>query len=189
MFCVKCGKELQENTSFCPFCGNKVNGITGDENRAVGYIDRDDFQKNYRALSKPEPSHALTICMFFALCGGIMCISAVFLPYISASTVGFHMEKTFNELAQNDYIIFVAIGVISVIFSMFKKFLGTIIFGTLYIVLYYVETHDYWENINRETHGAYITKGIGCYGMIIGSILLIILGIAGVVLKISSIKK
>ena len=24
MFCSKCGKELQDDTSFCPACGNKV---------------------------------------------------------------------------------------------------------------------------------------------------------------------
>ena len=24
MFCSKCGKELQDDTSFCPSCGNKV---------------------------------------------------------------------------------------------------------------------------------------------------------------------
>lgn len=27
MFCSNCGKEIQENTSFCPYCGKNVNQV------------------------------------------------------------------------------------------------------------------------------------------------------------------
>lgn len=26
MFCSKCGKEIEDNTKFCPYCGNKITG-------------------------------------------------------------------------------------------------------------------------------------------------------------------
>ena len=124
-----------------------------------------------------------TIMMIISIVGGVMCVLGVFLPYISASALGFHMEKTFKELAVEDYVIFVAVGVISIVFSFFKKFIGTFLTGIAYIVCYYIDTTDYWENIRRESSGAFVSKGTGLYCMIGGAIIVMIFGIAGFVAK------
>ena len=28
MFCEKCGKEIADNATFCPYCGQQLNGYT-----------------------------------------------------------------------------------------------------------------------------------------------------------------
>ena len=188
MFCMKCGKELQEDAAFCPFCGYKTGARNEIEERPVGYINRNDFQENYRRMSRPEPSQTPSIMMTLAIIGGAMSIFGVFLPYISASALGVHIEKTFKELAVEDYIIFVAIGVISIVFSLFKKFIGTVLSGIAYIVCYYIDTTEYWETIRRESGGAFVTRGIGLYCMIGGSIIVLIFGIAGFVAKLQQKK-
>ena len=35
MFCVHCGKELEENTKFCPYCGKAAEGEPGKTGDAV----------------------------------------------------------------------------------------------------------------------------------------------------------
>lgn len=186
MFCMKCGKELQDDAVFCPFCGYKSGARTENVERQVGYININDFQENYRRMSRPEPSQTPTIMMILAVIGGAMCVLGVFLPYISASALGSHMEKTFKELAVQDYIIFVAVGAISIALSLFKKFIGTVLTGIIYMVCYYIDTTDYWETIRNESGGVFVSKGIGLYCMIGGAIAVILFGIIGFATKLQN---
>lgn len=39
MFCLKCGEIVQDNASFCPFCGTKI-GENEDENKAIVYVEK-----------------------------------------------------------------------------------------------------------------------------------------------------
>ena len=49
MFCSKCGKEIQDNASFCPTCGNKVGEsrlpVLPSKNRRGEIFDRIEFRK------------------------------------------------------------------------------------------------------------------------------------------------
>ena len=35
MYCVKCGTEVQNNATFCPSCGNKLNNIVVDKQLSI----------------------------------------------------------------------------------------------------------------------------------------------------------
>lgn len=183
MFCVKCGKELDNNASFCPYCGNKTNYGENDSNRHVGYINRADFQENYRRLNKPATSQATTIIIVLSVISGLMCIIGIFMPYIKASATNLYIEKTFKELSESFYIVFAGLGLVSVILSILKKFLGSAVAGGIYLFLYLISTSDYWENLKQYADEAYITKEIGVFCMVGGSVSLIIFGFAGIVSK------
>ena len=186
MFCVKCGKELDNNASFCPYCGNKSNHRENDSNRQVGYINRSDFQENYRRLNKPAASQATTIIISLSVISGLMCIIGIFMPYIKASATNLYIEKTFQELSESFYIVFAGLGLVSIILSMLKKFLGSAAAGGMYLFLYLISTNDYWENLKQYADEAYITKEIGLFCMVGGSVALIILGFAGFVSKLTN---
>jgi uncharacterized membrane protein len=186
MFCVKCGKELDNNASFCPYCGNKTNHGENDSNRQVGYINRADFQENYRRLNRPAASQTTTIIIVMSAISGIMCIMGIFMPYIKASATNLYIEKTFQELSESFYIVFAGLGLVGIILSILKKFLGSAAAGGIYLFLYLISTTDYWENLKQYADEAYITKEIGLFCMVGGSIALIILGFAGFVSKLTN---
>ena len=186
MFCVKCGKELDNNALFCPYCGNKTNNGENDSNRQVGYINRADFQVNYRRLNKPSDSQTTTIIIVISVISGLICIIGLFMPYIKASTTDFYIEKTFKELSESFYIVFAGLALVSILLCILKKFIGSAIAAGVYLFLYLVSTNDYWENLKQYADEAYITKEIGLFCMVGGSIALIILGFAGFVSKLTN---
>ena len=47
MFCVKCGKELSEDVTFCPSCGHKVGSkLNTDKNILKGIKNKLPFKKS-----------------------------------------------------------------------------------------------------------------------------------------------
>ena len=106
MFCGKCGKELENNTQYCPFCGENVKLI-------------DTTKKTEDSIFIPSLILGIIgICfsMLFALIGHICCIVGICI----------HPKKE-NYSNRNSYYVCIVGEVLSIISSI----LGFMIFASL----------------------------------------------------------
>ena len=117
-----------------------------------------------------------------------MCVAGVFLPYVKASAWVYNVEYSFQDLAKSDYVIFVAVGAICVLFGVLRLYLLDTLGGILYAIMFYVDSHDYWENLKSDSRGAMASKGAGYYCMLIGCIMLIVFGLSGFIMKLKNKK-
>ena len=124
--------------------------------------------------------------MILTLIGGILCVAGVFLPYVKASAWVYNVEYSFQDLAKSDFVIFVAVGAICVLFGVLRLFLLDTLGGILYAIMLYVDSHDYWENLRSNSYGAMASKGAGYYCMLIGCIMLIVFGLSGFIIKLKN---
>ena len=186
MFCVKCGKELNDSASFCPFCGSKVKLGSEERERPMGYLNREDVQARYRLMNKPKPSMIPVFFMLLTAVGGIISIAGIYFPFVSGSTIGYHIEVNFNDLAETGTIVFIGLALIGIICGLARKYIGSVISGIVYILLYNESTKEYWANLDSLRDEAYISKGIGVYCMIGGCVIMIFIGLVGFIYKLSS---
>ena len=66
MFCNKCGKEIPDNSSFCQFCGNKIEFIEQEENK------NDDFVSSLPSTTFGEYTDARKKAVSLTLTAGII---------------------------------------------------------------------------------------------------------------------
>lgn len=66
MFCNKCGKEIPDNSSFCQFCGNKIEFIEQEENK------NDDFVSSLPSTTFGEYTDARKKAVSLTLTAGIV---------------------------------------------------------------------------------------------------------------------
>jgi predicted amidophosphoribosyltransferase len=74
MFCPKCGKEIPDNVTFCPYCGAKVNSADGTTSSSESYADPKPIyvQPNVQPASDASSTyHVLSIlALVFSILGG-----------------------------------------------------------------------------------------------------------------------
>lgn len=63
MYCTKCGKEIRNDASFCPYCGNKV--IQPYQNNYPSYQN----YQNYQSYQTPRSNPADTGSMAWGVLG------------------------------------------------------------------------------------------------------------------------
>ncbi len=66
MFCNKCGKEIPDNSSFCQFCGNKIEFIEQEENK------NDDFVSSLPSTTFGEYTDARKRAVTTTITAGIV---------------------------------------------------------------------------------------------------------------------
>ena len=71
MFCSKCGKPIEDDVQYCPFCGSKVN-VEWEEMQEISYKKKNDYKRSNGIFSK-----LMVIVGVFAL--GIIIITGGFL--------------------------------------------------------------------------------------------------------------
>ena len=71
MFCSKCGKPIEDDVQYCPFCGSKVN-VEWEEKQEISYKKKNDYKHSNGIFSK-----LMVIVGVFAL--GIIIITGGFL--------------------------------------------------------------------------------------------------------------
>ena len=71
MFCSKCGKQIEDDVQYCPFCGSKVN-VEWEEKQEISYKKKNDYKHSNGIFSK-----LMVIVGVFAL--GIIIITGGFL--------------------------------------------------------------------------------------------------------------
>lgn len=70
MFCQKCGKEIAENTNFCPYCGNKASSVSASENNNAGTKVNNTVQNSQYNVSKS--GMGVLLCILLGLIGLII---------------------------------------------------------------------------------------------------------------------
>lgn len=176
MKCNKCGSYIDEGLSFCPYCGNPLSENASSNNSV--------FTNNNQGTFSNNSSNTLAI-RILVIIGSIMCVVGVFLPFVKASAFGFVMEKSFNEMAPDDHIIFLAVAGIGLLGSIFEKYILPTLTGALYGVMLYIDTHDYFQRLNESgSYSAVASKGFGYYCMLAGLVIMVVFGIVGFSMKI-----
>ena len=133
-----------------------------------------------------QNNQSLIIFMVLILIGGIMCTVGVFLPYVKASSWMYNVEYSFQELAKNDYVLFIAVGALCIVFGLVRLNLLSMVGGIIYAIMFYVDSHNYWERIKSDSSSAMASKGIGYYCMLIGCIIVIVFGLSGFLTKLKN---
>ena len=183
--CSNCGEAYEGNPRFCPNCGAPLN--PEDAQATNNMYNRPQNVPAAAGTNSGTPGSTIAF-MILTLIGGIMCVAGVFLPYVKATAWVYNVEYSFQDLAKSDYVIFVAVGAICVVFGLFKLYLLGALGGILYAIMFYVDSHDYWENLKSDSRGAMASKGAGYYCMLIGCIILIVFGLSGFIMKLKNKK-
>lgn len=75
MYCRYCGKEIEEGSAFCPFCGKKQQGAAGaaDFGTGGGANGVPPYGAPPRSVERDAPSGGFAVlCFFFPLIGLIL---------------------------------------------------------------------------------------------------------------------
>lgn len=183
--CTNCGEAYEGNPRFCPNCGAPLNA---EDAQAVNNVYNRPQNMSATANTNSGTSGSTIAFMILTLIGGIMCVAGVFLPYVKASAWVYNVEYSFQDLAKGDYVIFIAVGALCVLFGLFKLYLLDTLGGILYAIMFYVDSHSYWEHLRSDSNGAMASKGAGYYCMLIGCIMLIVFGLSGFIMKLKNKK-
>ncbi len=178
-YCSNCGTIIEGNARFCTNCGVQLNQENVQSNN--GYSNIYNYTGNIGHRS--TISNNYMIFMILILIGGVMSVLGVFFPYVKASAFGMSVEYSFQDLAKGDYIILIAIGALCVVFGIFKQYILDILGGILYVIVFYIDSNQYWTRVRSDSRGALASRGLGYYCMLIGCIIVIAFGIAGFIYK------
>ena len=108
MYCEKCGTQIDENSKFCPNCGNNLTEVSHTET-APG------FERNSMPLKKKK-SKCLVLSIVFAAIGIIPLLNILFLPIaVILAIKGFVTNK--NEITKTK-IASVIVVIISIVISL-----------------------------------------------------------------------
>ncbi|MCR5459243.1 MAG: hypothetical protein K6F51_05045 [Acetatifactor sp.] len=189
--CIECGRKLSDDVKTCLSCGstsfmqidsdmkdqkddlkNKFEYATPNAEKANSeqVSDQGNILTNTDRIAENGRYRILEII------GGILCIVGIFLPFIRASFLGSVVERTFSDLAPNDYVIFLVVAIVGVAGAFFEKHKLAAFAGIAYAGLLYIDTESYFKDLNEKELGQFVTKGIGFYCMVAGIILLIVVG-------------
>ncbi len=99
MFCSNCGKEIQENTSFCPYCGKNVNQASHSVTEKVKVIldpsevseakQPIDSSKSFSGLGKTFGLALMILSIVFDFVGIFAIGFDAFIPVTIGATVLF----------------------------------------------------------------------------------------------------
>ena len=68
MKCNRCSATVDDNTSFCPNCGNNVKQQTTNVQQAQAQQVQSAQSQNTGAAAPPKPNNNLVICIIGLLC-------------------------------------------------------------------------------------------------------------------------
>lgn len=89
MFCYKCGKQIDDEVAFCPYCGARAKGA---EETSAAPSEPAAPPVYSAAPAQPQEDKPLRVWSIFALVGkilGIVCLCASVIPWLNwASLVG-----------------------------------------------------------------------------------------------------
>jgi hypothetical protein len=117
MFCINCGKEIQDGSTFCPECGTTQQGVTPPPSSNTGnYVDQTSkttFQK--------APYN--TMCIIGLVISGISLLLNFFglvgIAGTIVSVIGLTSCKQKNENGMALAVIGIVIGVFSIFYGVF----------------------------------------------------------------------
>ena len=169
MECKQCGKEINENTSFCPFCGYKVN-IEPVEEQIVsekGLKGKKSWLKQERVLFNKEYTNEHIIYLITA----IVSIIACFLPYYTISILGY--TESINALEIDLAYVIPILAFLGMIYMFFKNefmMMWISIVQLIFILLIYIATVS---NAKEVGLGSF---SVGCYLLLMCGVIFAVFG-------------
>lgn len=167
MYCPKCGLQISDSSLHCPYC-NAVIPIEFVKQPQVPDISQQSVE-DQPAVQKKK-FYALP-CSLGAI-AAILIFVGVFLPYMNA--VGKNVSLMDGK---GDAYFFIGFALLGLIFAFSDIGIGQIVVGVLAILLMAYE----WSSISNYT--AMISKGVGYYSILVGSVLLILGGNNTIVIR------
>lgn len=114
MFCVKCGKEIGDEASFCPDCGSS-------QQRTVPHYSYDTEADFNHMKAGNTPYNSMCIAGFIVSCVSILInfFGIVGIVGTVLSAVGLVDCQKKNENGKVLAIIGIAVGIVSIVFGLF----------------------------------------------------------------------
>lgn len=191
MFCKSCGKEVDNSTKYCKYCGAAVsqtavaNGINSggppvsEENKVA--VTLPDVQQMF--------SSKINVGTIFGCISGLLLFFGAFFSWLTARISIFGMSTSYSAPGiKMSYGIWVIItGVLSVILSFIiskkNRAFGFLILGIISVIDILVFIINFNNEVSAVTGyssilgGINVSKGIGLWFSLLGAIVVIILGI------------
>lgn len=129
----------------------------------------------------------LKVLLTLYMIAAITCFISVFLPYVSVINANFSLKDAFANEDEPQYgylILLLGASGLAFFFSLYKKTEWGI-FGAVVLITERYSTREVWEGksgsdmsaFEKVIYNALIGKEIGYYGIIIGSVVLILTGV------------
>lgn len=197
MYCSNCNSNIMNGASKCPFCGNDLTSAQSapqqntynpppqytpyNNNNYGGYSGYNNY------APPPMPRTVSTgKTNTLGLIASIAVFIAIFLPFFKI-TVGISVSASLFD--GKDWLLFTAIAVLGLIFSLIKKHTGVFVVGLISVILTIGEAilasehrlksklGEYWEEISSYVK---ISYDYGFYILLVASVLLLVAGIHGI---------
>ena len=117
-----------------------------------------------------------TLCVIACLIIGV----SAFLPYFSVSGFGITVSKSLKD--GNGWIFALVIAAAALILSILEKYLPVVFLGAGALALFFVENNSITTNLGKEIDAlarSLIQNSAGYYGLLAGSIALIVFSVLG----------
>ena len=169
--CPNCNQYILYGSAFCNYCGFRF-----------------QYQQNmYQQQAKKRPY--ISVGFIFGIISAVMVFISTFLPYAKISIWGYNESMSIIRSEFGKLIIFLS--VCSIIIIIFKSGIPTAIMGLLISAISIYKIFDFDDYVSElvvdgVNVSGYISKGSGCYLMLIFSILIFISGIILTIEKVSN---
>lgn len=176
MFCPKCGSEVEAGKNFCGKCGSPINGNqsgiapnTPQINNQQGFVPQ-PFMNMPQTIQKQKNIPAAVSGAVFAL--------GSFLPFISASVLGFSQSITLMK--GGDGIISLILGGLAILFALLGKNVAVTVVGAFSAIFSLFEIGNVGNAVSSE-YGAIVKKEIGYWCIVLGGLAILACGIYGII--------
>lgn len=185
MYCSNCGVLLKEDGSnFCSNCGKPISRVNSNMNQSqnagmnqgMSYT----YTQNYPYPMPTQVNNTMAI-KIVAIVGCSLGILAIFFPFVNVSVFGIRIGRSFYQMAQVDFIFFLAAAIAGLVGSIKEKYSLPMLTGAIYGALLYIDTYDYFQKLEAE--GSIVVKGIGFYCMVLAVVVMIVSGVIGKKMK------
>lgn len=157
-FCKNCGFGIN-NEKYCPKCGSP----TGEETQSI------EYQRYQYYNTQSEKSIFCLIC-------GIAFFVSMFLPFATASAFEISQSVSLSHYVKSSIIIGIC-GILIIFCSLKGSKKGIIITGIIATIVSIYFICSFGNFLSGSDFEGIVSKGIGCYTMIISAICTIISGV------------
>lgn len=170
MVCPNCNQYILYGSAFCNYCGFRF-----------------QYQQSYPQQSKKIPY--ISVGLVIGIISTVMVIISTFLPYIKISALGYNQTMSIVRSEFGKLVIFLA--VCAIITASLKTGIPTTIIGILMSVISIMKMFDFEDYVSDLVidgfdMSGFVSKGSGCYMMLIFSIFVLISGVILIIEKASN---
>lgn len=175
-FCIKCGERLNENDVFCPKCGTKVEKVEGNQENFQDQARNTFNDIKNTATDFVQNDHSGFIDKFIkqnnlvGIVGCVIILISCFLTFASVGAFGYSQSVSLMSEGK-DGIIFLVLAIVTAVLIFIKQDIGALIGGIITGGFGLYEIIDF--NSALGAYSSMVSKGVGYYLLLIGSIFLL----------------